>query len=168
MPMFGTPIAASRREPARAVRLPEGVKLAIIEMVETGTDFISAAKSNGLQAQTMRRWLGRAECIRFLRQERARFRATVCAQNEAYLVAIRSGDNSMAAVRAIQVLEGLDEQGSLRRAGDTQPGISLRIVNVTSAPAAIEAAKVPLIQADEPKARFGRRHGPPIGIEIAR
>jgi hypothetical protein len=34
--MFGTPIAASRREPARAVRLPEGVRLAIIDMVELG------------------------------------------------------------------------------------------------------------------------------------
>ena len=81
MPMFGTPVVASRREPARAVRLPEGIKRAIIEMVETGADFISAAKSNGLQPQTMRRWLGRAECISFLRRERARFRGDrLCAE----------------------------------------------------------------------------------------
>src|SRR6516165_6177639 len=80
MPMFGTPIAASRREPARAVRLPQVVRLAIIEMVETGADFISAAKSNGLQPQTMRRWLGRAECISFLRKERARFDNSTPAQ----------------------------------------------------------------------------------------
>src|SRR5215472_11138377 len=108
MPMFGTPIAASRREPARAVRLPEVVRLAILEMVETGADFISAAKSNGLQPQTMRRWLGRAECISFLRKERARFRATVCAQNEATLVDIRdNAENSMARVHAVRTLENL-------------------------------------------------------------
>src|SRR6516162_5841696 len=120
MPMFGTPVAASRREPARAVRLPEGVRLAIIDMIELGDDFISAGKRHGVKPQVMRRWLGRAEAISFLRKERARFRQSVCAQNEAYLVAIRGGDNSMAAVRAIQVLEGLDEQGSLRRVGSEQ------------------------------------------------
>jgi hypothetical protein len=133
MPMFGTPVAASRREPVRVARLPEGVRLAIIDMVELGNDFIAAGKRHGVKPQVMRRWLGRAECISFLRKERARFRQTVCAQNEAYLVAIRAGDNSMAAVRAIQVLEGLDEQGSLRRVGSEQtPGIVLKIVNVNA------------------------------------
>jgi hypothetical protein len=151
MPMFGTPVVASRREPVRAVRLPEGVKLAIIDMVELGDDFVAAGKRRGVKAQGMRRWLGRAECISFLRQERARFRQTVCAQNEAYLVAIRSGDNSMAAVRAIQVLEGLDEQGSLRRAGDTQtPGVVLKIVNVMPPAApAIDITPAKVIDAGE-------------------
>jgi len=138
MPMFGTPIAASRREPARAVRLPEGVRLAIIEMVETGADFINAAKSNGLQPQTMRRWLGRAECIRFLRKERARFRATVCAQNEAILAQIRDDcdGNQMARVHAIKTLEQLDEDASLRRSGELPtPGVTIRIVNVVPQPA---------------------------------
>jgi hypothetical protein len=130
MPMFGTPVAASRREPARAVRLPEGVKLAIIEMVENGADFISAAKSNGLQPQTMRRWLGRAECIAFLRKERARFRATICAQNEAVLAEIRDDrdGNQMARVHAIKTLEQLDEDASLRRTGELPtPGVTIVI-----------------------------------------
>jgi hypothetical protein len=131
--MFGTPVVATRPEPVRAARIPEKVRLAITDMVERGDDFVSAGKRHNVTAQMMRRWLGRAECIGFLRKERARFRASVCAANEAYLVAIRSGDNSMAAVRAIQVLEGLDEQGSLRRVGDTQtPGIVLKIVNINA------------------------------------
>jgi hypothetical protein len=132
--MFGTPVAASRREPARTVRLPEGVKRAIIEMVETGADFISAAKSNGLQPQTMRRWLGRAEAISFLRRERARFRATICAQNEAVLAQIRDDrdGNQMARVHAIKTLEQLDEDASLRRASDVpSPGVTIRVLNVT-------------------------------------
>jgi len=136
MPMFGMPVVASRPEPVRAVRIPEGVRLAIIDMVELGDDFVLAGKRHGVKAQVMRRWLGRAECISFLRKERSRFRQSACAANEAYLVAIRSGDNSMAAVRAIQVLEGLDEQGSLRRAGElpTTPGITLNIIAAPSQP----------------------------------
>jgi hypothetical protein len=137
MPMFGTPVAASRREPARTVRVPEGVKRAIIEMVETGVDFISAAKSNGLQPQTMRRWLGRAECISFLRRERARFRATICAQNEFTLAQIRDDydGNQMARVHAIKTLEQLDEDAPLRRSGELPtPGVTIRIVNATSVP----------------------------------
>src|SRR6516162_10147160 len=131
MPMFGTPVLASRPESVRAARVPQAVKLAIVDMVELGIDFVAAGKQHGVTAQMMRRWLGRAEAISFLRQERSRFRQSACAQNEAFLVAIRAGDNSMAAVRAIQVLEGLDEQGSLRRAGSEQtPGIVLKIVNV--------------------------------------
>ena len=131
MPMFGTPVVASRPEPVRAARVPQAVKLAIVDMVELGIDFVAAGKQHGVTAQMMRRWLGRVEAITLLRQERSRFRQSVCAANEAYLAAIRRGDNSMAAVRAIQVLEGLDEQGSLRRVGEVQtPGIVLKIVNV--------------------------------------
>jgi hypothetical protein len=139
MPMFGTPIAASRPAPVRAARVPQAIRAAITDMVELGDDWVASGKRHGVSAQMMRRWLGRAEAIAFLRATRSRFRQTACAANEAYLVAIRSGDNSMAAVRAIQVLEGLDEQGSLRRVGDTQtPGIVLKIVNVTSAPQPID------------------------------
>ena len=156
MPMFGTPIAASRREPARAVRLPEGVKLAIIDMVETGADFISAAKSNGLQPQTMRRWLGRAECISFLRKERARFRATICAQNEAVLASIRDDrdGNQMARVHAIKTLEQLDEDASLRRTGEVaSPGVTIVIRHASAVPQPspidVTPAKAPLIDAGD-------------------
>ena len=99
-------------------------------MVENGADFISAAKSNGLQPQTMRRWLGRAECIAFLRKERARFRATICAQNEAVLAEIRDDrdGNQMARVHAIKTLEQLDEDASLRRTGELPtPGVTIVI-----------------------------------------
>jgi hypothetical protein len=143
MPMFGTPVVSSRSEPVRAARIPEKVRLAIITMVEEGEDFVSAGKRHGVAAQMMRRWLGRAEAISFLRAERSRFRQSVCAANESYLVAIRSGDNGAAAVRAIQVLESLDEQGSLRRVGEpASPGVTIRIVNVSgpSQPPAIDIA----------------------------
>jgi hypothetical protein len=132
--MFGTPVVASRREPVRTIRLPEGVRLAIIDMVELGDDFIAAGKRHGVKAQVMRRWLGRAECISFLRKERSRFRQTVCAQNEAILAEIRDDrdGNQMARVRAVQVLEQLDETPA-HRAGDAgnSRGIVLNIIHAT-------------------------------------
>jgi hypothetical protein len=157
MPMFGTPVAASRREPARTVRLPEGVKRAIIEMVETGADFISAAKSNGLQPQTMRRWLGRAEAISFLRKERSRFRAAACASNEAYLVSIRGGDNAAAAVHAIRTLEQLADNELARPSNVPDArGVTIRIVNVAPQPALIDITpRPPLIDASRAVSSHG-------------
>jgi transposase-like protein len=132
MPMFGTPLVSSHPEPVRVVRIPESVKRAIVTMVESGADFVSAGKRHGVKPQTMRRWLGRAECITFLRKERTRFRQSVCAQNEYVLAQIRDDNdgNQMARVRSIQVLEGLDEAAAPWRSGDaTSPGITIQIVN---------------------------------------
>ena len=107
MPMIGSPLVASRPKPMRPVRIPEAVKLAITDMVELGDDFIAAGKRHGVKAQVMRRWLGRGECIAFLRKERSRFRQSACAQNEACLVQIRDAvdGNQMARVAAIKTLE---------------------------------------------------------------
>ena len=127
MPMFGTPVVASRSESVRAARVPEKVRLAIIDMVELGDDFVSAGKRHGVTAQMMRRWLGRAECISFLRKERSRFRLSACAANEAYLVSIRSGDNSAAAVHAIRTLEQLADNEVARPATATTPGVTIVI-----------------------------------------
>jgi hypothetical protein len=143
MPMFGSPMAASRRDPTRAVRLPEGVKLAIIEMVETGADFISAAKQHDVQPQAMRRWLGRAECISFLRKERARFRATVCAQNEAVLADIRdNAENSMARVHAVRTLEQLANEVT-KPSNTPSPGITIKIIQQQPQPAPIDVTPTP-------------------------
>jgi len=134
MPMIGSPLVASRPEPVRAARVPRAVQLAITTMVEEGEDFVSAGKRHGVTAQMMRRWLGRAEAISFLRRERARFRATICAQNEAVLAQIRDDrdGNQMARVHAIKTLEQLDEDASLRRASDVpSPGVTIRVLNVT-------------------------------------
>jgi hypothetical protein len=127
MPMIGSPLVASRPAPVRAARIPEKVRLAIVTMVEEGEDFVAAGKRHGVTAQMMRRWLGRAEAISFLRKERSRFRASACAANEAYLVSIRAGDNSMAAVHAIRTLEQLADNEVVRPSNAPSPGITLVI-----------------------------------------
>jgi hypothetical protein len=148
MPMIGSPLVASRPASVRPARLPEAVKAAITSMVEQGLDFVAAGQQHGVTAQMMRRWLGRGEAIAFLRKERARFRATVCAANDAYLVGIRSGDNSMAAVRAIQVLEGLADAEMAKPANAVSPGVTIRIVHQTQ-PAPIDVTPSRIIDAGE-------------------
>ena len=134
VPMIGSPLVASRPEPVRAARVPERVRQSIVTMVETGASFVDAGKQHGVSAQMMRRWLGRTEAIHFLRKTRAQFRAAACAGNEHFLVAIRSGDNSMAAVNAIKVLEQISDGEIARPSTAPTPGITLVIHQPAAAP----------------------------------
>ena len=157
MPMIGSPLVASRPAPVRAVRIPEKVRHAITAMVEEGLDFVSAGKQHGVTAQMMRRWLDRAEAIAFLRQARSRFRQSACAANEAYLVAIRSGDNSAAAVHAIRTLEQLADNELARPSNVPDArGVTIRIVNVAPQPALIDITpRPPLIDASRAVSSHG-------------
>src|SRR6516165_9649837 len=141
VPMIGSPLVASRPEPVRAARVPERVKQAVVTMVETGASFVDAGKQHGVSAQMMRRWLGRPECIAFLRKQRAQFRAAACAANEAFLVAIRSGDNSMAAVHAIRALEQLADNEVTRPSNMPSPGVTI-VIRQPIDPRDITPAKV--------------------------
>jgi hypothetical protein len=136
MPMFGTPVLASRPDSVRAVRVPEKVRLAITDMVELGDDFVAAGKRHGVTAQMMRRWLGRAEAIGYLRKERSRFRQSVCAQNEFVLAGIRDDrdGNQMARVHAVRALEQLADTEVARPSNAPSPGIVLKVIHVDQAP----------------------------------
>jgi len=139
MPMFGTPVVASLSEVARPARLPEPVKAAITSMVEEGLCFASAGQRHGVSAQRMRRWLGRREAVAFLRKTRAQFRVAACAANEAYLVTIRSGENSMAAVNAIKVLEQISDNEVARPSNSPGPGVTIVIREARPEPINITA-----------------------------
>ena len=150
MTMIGSPLVASRPEPVRAIRVPEKVRLAITDMVELGDDFVAAGKRHGVTAQMMRRWLGRAEAIGFLRKERSRFRLSACAANEAYLVSIRSGDNSAAAVHAIRTLEQLADNEVARPSNAVSPGVTIVIRQAPeSAPRDITPRPPQIIDAEQ-------------------
>jgi hypothetical protein len=110
------------------------VKAAIITMVEEGLDFVAAGKRHDVTARRMREWLGRAEAISFLRKTRAQFRAAACAANEAFLVAIRAGDNSAAAVHAIRTLEQLADNEVARPHNAPTPGIQIVIRHAPAEP----------------------------------
>lgn len=128
---ISAPVAASpARSPDRPRHIPQAVRSACLQMIHEATDFITAAKANGLKPDTMRRWLHRPEVVSLIRRERAAFRLAVCSANEAVLAEIRDkGENAMARVRAVQVLEGI-EDGQVVKQPSAAPGVTVRIVNV--------------------------------------
>jgi hypothetical protein len=104
-------------------------------MVHEGCDLVAAARASGLRPDTLRRHLHRIVTIGFIHRERKAFRAALCSSNEYFLGEIRSGDNSMAAVNAIKVLEQLDDEQH-RAGSDAQvAGITIQIVNNVAADA---------------------------------
>jgi hypothetical protein len=151
MPMIGSPLVASRPAPVRPVRLPQAVKDVIITMVDEGLAWTTAAQQHGVQLQRMRKWLGRTECIGFLRQQRARFRATVCAQNEFTLAQIRDDHegNQMARVHAVRALEQLTDNEVARPSNAPQPGIQI-VIRHEPAPIDITPRPAQVIDAGEP------------------
>jgi len=141
MPMVGSPLVASRPEPARPVRLPQAVKDVITAMVEEGLPWTAAAQQHGVQLQRMRKWFGRPETIAYLRAARARFRQCALAGNEHYLVAIRGGDNAMAAVAAIKTLEQISDTEVGRPLRDVSPGVTI-VIRQPIAPSAAANSRV--------------------------
>ena len=72
---------------------------------------------------------------------------SACAANEAYLVAIRSGDNSMAAVNVIKVLEQISDNEVARPSNSPSPGVTIVIREARSA---IDITPAKVIDAGEP------------------
>jgi hypothetical protein len=131
---ISTPIAASGvRSPEHARRIPQAVRSACLQMIHEAVDFITAAKANGLRPDTLRRHLHRPEVVGFIRRERAAFGLAICAANEAVLAEIRDkGENAMARVRAVQVLEGIEDGQVAKQSNAPAPGVTVRIVNVVA------------------------------------
>jgi hypothetical protein len=148
--------ATGPRSPTKRPRgIPQAVQAAGLLMIHEKVDFVTAARANGLQPDTMRRWLNRPELVSFLRRESAAFCQAICAGNLHALRAIRDepGGNAVAKVNSVKLLEDLNERASMRRSGDTPgPGITIRVLNVVQdAKQAIDVtpAKVPLIDAGD-------------------
>jgi hypothetical protein len=131
-------MASGSREPKKPRPLPARVRDLIGFMVRGAPDdadgkpldFIAAAKLANLKPDIARRWLDRGDFRTALRAERAAFREAICAGNELALARIRGGENAMAAVRSIQLLERLDE-GESTRSGSVPrvPGMVIQIIN---------------------------------------
>jgi len=151
------PFAASGpRLPTKRPRgIPPSVRSACLKLVwdnDEQCDLVVAARASGLRPDTLRRWLLRPEVVGLVLRERAAKRLALCARNETILAGIAArGSNEMARVNAVKALEQLDEQAPLSRAANLPtPGVTIRIVNVSSPPAPIDVTpKVPLIDAGE-------------------
>lgn len=91
------------------------MKIALDSMVFEGIAWDKAGPQAGLTVRTMRLAIERPHVIRYLRQQRDVFRASVCAGNISALAKLRADSgNAMAQLGAIKVLEQMGD--------DAQPG----------------------------------------------
>jgi hypothetical protein len=134
------PLTAAAGERLRPRPIPEKVRHALRAMVygkpgdedHAPLDFVAAAKLVGMDPPVLRRYFDRGEVRALLLAERRAFRDMICAGNERALQRVRDGENPMAAVRAVQALEGLDEAHAERHgraSNQITPGITIRIVS---------------------------------------
>ncbi len=131
-------LASGSRDPKKPRPLPAKVKAMIGFMVRGDPadteakplDFIAAGGLAGIAPDVARRWLDRTNFRTALKAERRAFRDALCAGNELALARIRGGDNAMAAVRSIQLLEQLDEVESARSGSVPRtPGLIIQIIS---------------------------------------
>jgi hypothetical protein len=116
--------------------LPKHVKAMVGYMVRGGPgdedclplSFIAAGRLAGMAPDVARRWLDRPETRAFLRAERAAFRTAICASNELHLQKLRESPNGMVGIKAIAMLEQIDETAQAHSAGQvTAPGLIIVI-----------------------------------------
>ena len=155
MPDYPPLGVAGRRDPQqRPQPIPKPIREVIALLVAGKPDdpdcaplgMVEACKLAGVKPDVFRKHLDRPAVRAALLAERRRFRDLLCASNEAALARIRSGENAMAAVRSIQVLEGLSEVDSERhgRSNQTTPGVTIRIVAAPERePVTIDAMSAP-------------------------
>jgi hypothetical protein len=130
--------------PRRTQRVGKKLFHAIELIVFEGKELGEAAAEAGLTTYTLRQAFARPHVLAHLRQRREVLRAAASGKNILRLCQIRDAADNMPAVNAIKTLEGLDEEGLMRRTTDTPtPGIVLRIVNVAPQPVPIDITPRP-------------------------
>jgi hypothetical protein len=103
-----------------------------------------AAAIAGLNVLSIRNALQKPHVLAYYREQREVLRARESPANIHRLCEIRDADNNMPAVNAIKALEMIgDEQTN--RPNTPTPGISIRIVQVSSQPAPIDIKAAPRI-----------------------
>ena len=103
-----------------------------------------AAAIAGLNVLSIRNALQKPHVLAYYREQREVLRARESPANIHRLCEIRDADNNMPAVNAIKALEMIgDEQ--INRPSTPSPGISIRIVSLSSPPAPIDIKAAPRI-----------------------
>jgi hypothetical protein len=137
------------RNKTPAPRITPRVKRAIDAVVHQGLPWDQAAHETGLTTRTMRLAFERPHVLAYYRAQCQVLRASTTAQNIHRLCQIRDADNNQPAVNAIKTLEMLDDEQTARP-NTPSPGVVIRIVSLSSAPAPMDIKAAPrIIDADE-------------------
>ena len=131
-------------------RITPRVKCAIDAIVHDAKSWNEAAAETGLSMRTMRLAFERPHVMAYYRQQCQVLRASTAAHSIHRLKQIGDAADNMPAVQALRTLEMLgDEQTN--KPNTPSPGISIRIVNLSSPPARIDIKAAPrIIDAGEP------------------
>ena len=144
---MSTVIATTQQPPAlppapkkeRCLEVRGKLRQAIMLMVYEGLPYNEAANKVDFTVAAMRSALERPHVIRFLREQKQVFRASVSAQNIHALQRLRDGSgNAMAQLGAIKVLEQLDDEQQPGAAAKSLPGLQIVIVQSGSQPPTID------------------------------
>jgi hypothetical protein len=109
-----------------------------------------AAAIAGLHVLSIRNALTKPHVLAYYREQREVLRARESPANIHRLCEIRDAADNMPAVNAIRALEQIGDDQQTNRPNTPSPGISIRIVNVSSPPAPIDIKSAPrVIDADE-------------------
>lgn len=104
-------------------------KAALDAMIWEGLPFNEAAQKHGFDVASMRKALERPHVMKYLREQKQVFRASVSARNIHVLAEIRDqAGNGMARIAAVKVLEQVDEDTERKSAART-PGVVIQIIN---------------------------------------
>src|SRR6476646_2796320 len=115
------------------------LKLALDRMIWGDEDGIpaewdEAARAVNFSVSAMRKALARPHVRQYLKTERHVLKAALSAKNVRRLASIADGPNKAAAVRAVQVMEGLDEQAGPGGPGAQQRSPGVVVIVQQSAP----------------------------------
>ena len=121
------------RNKTPAPRVTKRIREAIDVMVERGLDYQAAAAEAGLTTRHMRLQLSKPHVIAYYQAQCQVFRASTAARNIFRLCEIRDAENNMPAVNAIKALEMIGDEQTNNKQTNASPGVTIRIVNVTTA-----------------------------------
>lgn len=147
------------KRPDKRLRIKGKLKLALDRMIWGDADGIpeewdAAARAVDFSTAAMRKALGRPHVRAYLKAERYVLKAALSARNVRRLQDVADGPNQAARVRAIQVMEALDEHtgpggpgGPVQRA----PGVTIIVQSASPAPQLPPSARPsPLLTIEHP------------------
>jgi hypothetical protein len=108
-------------------------------MVNDGLDLVATSQLDGMRPATLRGWLHRPEAVALVRSERKAYRLSIICGTEHALADVRdNAENSQARVNAAKAIVEIDrDEHTHSHAGErSSPGVSIRILNVTTMPTA--------------------------------
>lgn len=119
------------KKTGKRLQIGKKLKAALDLMVWQGKRWNEAARAVDFEGSSMRKALERPHVQAYLRAQKQVFRASVSCRNISVLEEIRdSGENQMARLGAVKLLEQIDEQAQATASAGKSAGVTIQILQV--------------------------------------